>query len=111
MYFRPARRSADCDGTTAAEGDHFGSQQDHRDPQQIGDEKMCDLHPHRGEEKNVYRSRRRLQKGQKYDAKGKPSHERCRPFVKNYDGNSDQKTSEQSGDNRMPDTQAHKNVG
>jgi hypothetical protein len=110
MWFRSARRSPDCDCTTAAEGDNFGTQQDQRDPQRIGDEKMCDLHPHRGEEKNVYRSRSGLQKGQKYDSEGEPSHERRRPFVENYDGDSNQKTSQQSGDNRMPDTQAHKNV-
>jgi hypothetical protein len=46
---------------------------------------MCDLHPH-GREKHVYRSRSSLQKGQKYDSDGEPSRERCRPFVKNYDG-------------------------
>lgn len=62
---------------------------------------MCDLHPRRGEEKNVYHARSGLQKRQKYNSEGEPSHERCRPFVKNYDDNSNQKTSEQNGDNRM----------
>ena len=50
---------------------HFGTQQDQRDPQRIGDEKMCDLHPHRGEQKNVYRSRSCLQESQKHARRGR----------------------------------------
>jgi hypothetical protein len=97
--------------TAAAEGNHFGNQQDQSDPQRIGDEQMCDLHPHWGEQKNVYHPRAYLQESEKHHSQGESPCERRALFAKaHYDGKSNQKTSEQSSDDRVPDTQAYKDV-
>ena len=52
-------RITDVHNNFATGSDPSGSQQNQGDPQAVGDEKMCYLHPHRGEKKHVDRPRER----------------------------------------------------
>jgi hypothetical protein len=115
VRIRPVRRETsipDSGDTLAAESHLLRGKQDQRDPKRIGDKKMSDLHPHWREEKNVDHPGSCLQHSQKYDRNGDPPCERRSIFAMgDCHGERYQQTSEQSSDNRMPDTQADKNVG